>query len=91
MGFFLVLMEILPSLIGLVKQAETTIGTGNGPAKLNLVLNTVNAAVSAVPVVAKTIEGHDLNGAVTSIVNATVNVLNSAGLLKTTAPPSVQP
>ena len=80
------LMQILLSIVSLVKQAETTIGPGHGPAKLNLVLNTVNAAAAAAPAVARAIEGHDLNGAVTSIVNATVNVLNSAGVLMKATP-----
>lgn len=80
MSFFILLMQMIPSIIGIVKQVETAIpGAGHGPQKLDLVLNTVNTAAMASQPVATAIQGHDLNGAITGIVNATVATMNATG------------
>lgn len=82
MNFFKLLMQLIPVIVQLVQQVETALpGKGQGAQKLNLVLNTVNAAAQAAPEVASAIQGHDLNAAVTGIVNATVSTLNAAGAL----------
>lgn len=81
MGFFLVLIKMLPAIIEVIKKVEEVIpDKGKGPMKLDLVLNTVNAAANASPEIAASIEGHDLDGALTSMVNATVSTLNNAGV-----------
>jgi hypothetical protein len=81
MTFFLMLMQMLPGIVGLIKQVETIIpGQGQGPARLNVLLNTVNAAAASAPEVAAAIGNHDLNAAVATIANATVNTLNAAGV-----------
>lgn len=81
MGFFLVLIKMLPAIIEVIKKVEEVIPEkGKGPMKLDLILNTVNAAANASPEIAASVEGHDLNGALTSMVNATVNTLNAAGV-----------
>jgi hypothetical protein len=79
MGKLLKILAMIPSIIGAVKQAEDTItGPGQGPHKLNLVLNTVNAAVAAVPEVQQDLASHDLNGTVTAIVAGAVSAINAA-------------
>jgi hypothetical protein len=79
MNKLLRILAMIPSIIGTVQQAEQTIvGQGKGPDKLNLVLSTVNAALSAVPEVEQSFVGHDLNGTVTAIVNSAVSAINAA-------------
>ena len=83
MGAFLAILQMIPSIIGIVKHIETVIpGKGQGSAKLSLVLNTVNAAAQASPDVAKALAGHDLNATVSAIVSTTVATMNAAGLFQ---------
>ncbi len=82
MQFFLTLVQMIPAIVQLVQQVEVAIPQkGQGPAKLNLVVNTVAAAAAAAPQVAASIGAHDLNSAVANIVNATVATLNAANAL----------
>jgi hypothetical protein len=81
MGFFLLLAQLAPAIIELVKAIEKAIpGKGHGPAKLDLVLKTIDTATAATPETAKVIAGHNLKTAVVSIVNATVETLNATGV-----------
>lgn len=84
MGRFLMILQMIPAIIGIVKQVEAAIpGVGQGPTKLNLVLNTVNAAAQAIPEVKAAFNPNDdLNGTVTSIANAAVSTLNAAGVFQ---------
>jgi hypothetical protein len=83
MSFFLAFLKLAPAVIALVKQVEEAIpGNGKGRAKLDVVLHTVNTAVAASPDVAAAVSGHDLDGAVTALVNGTVSTLNAAGVFK---------
>lgn len=83
MKFFLMFMQMAPSIIGIVKQVEDLVpAKGKGKEKLDLVLNTVNTAAAGSAEVAAAVEGHDLQGAVTSLVNATVATANAAGVFK---------
>jgi len=81
MGFFLLLAQLTPAIIDLIKAIEKAIpGKGHGPAKLDLVLKTVDTAVAAAPETAQVVAGHNLKSAVTAIVNATVETLNGTGV-----------
>lgn len=83
MKFFLLLLQIIPSIIAIVKQVELAIpGTGKGAQRLEVVLNTVHTAASAAPEVMEAIEGRNLDQAVTGMVNGVVKTLNAAGALK---------
>ena len=78
---FLTIVQMIPAIIGLVKQVETAIpGSGQGKHKLDVVLNTVNTAATAVPEIQQQFKEGELNGIVTSITNATVATLNTAGV-----------
>lgn len=80
---FLMLLQMIPAIIAIVKQVEQAIpGQGRGKEKLDVVLNTVNAAAAASPQVVSSIENKDMAGAVTGITNAVVATLNAAGALK---------
>lgn len=81
MKFFLMMLQMIPAIIALVRQIETVMpGKGLGPAKLDLVLNTVGAAAQGSSEVAAALEGKDMKAAVTGIVNTTVSTLNAAGV-----------
>jgi len=83
METFLNLLKLIPVIISVVLQVEAAIpGKGHGPKKLNLVLNTVQAAAQSTPDVQKTFSQGDLNKATTDIVNATVASLNEAGVFQ---------
>lgn len=83
MKFFLMFMQLAPHIITLVKQTEELIPVpGKGKEKLELVLNTVNAGVQGSAEVASAVAGHDLNAAVTTIVNAAVATAKAAGAFK---------
>lgn len=83
MKFFLLLLQMIPAIIGIVRQIETAIpAKGKGAAKLDLVLKTVNTAAQASSETVAAIQGNDLNSAVTSIVNATVATMNNVGAFK---------
>lgn len=87
MSYFLLLLQIIPAIIALVKQVEVAIpGKSQGAAKLDLVLSTVNAALAAVPQIMATIGSHDLNGTITAIVAAVVASMNRTGGFTTTPP-----
>lgn len=80
---FLTIVELIPSVIQLVKTAETAItGSGKGPSKLNLVLNAVDAAVSVVPEVDLAFESGELASAVSKVVTGVVATMNAAGEFK---------
>lgn len=88
MQFFILIMSLVPSIIKIVREIEAAIPQkGQGGAKLELVLDTINAAAEGSADVAKVIEGHDLNGAVTKIVNKTVKKMNETGAFKTATEP----
>jgi hypothetical protein len=81
MDKLLAILKLIPTIVGLVQVAETMIpGKGQGPAKLNLVLNTVNAAAQTAPDVVNAISAKDMNAAVTAIATAAVVSLNAAGV-----------
>ncbi len=83
MSFFLALLKMIPAIIEIIKKIEEAIPeSGKGPAKLDLVLKTVDAAAKAAPEIAATVQGRDLNGAITSIVSAVVGTFNAAGVFK---------
>lgn len=87
MSFFLMLMQLIPSIIKIVREIEAAIpAKGKGAEKLDLVLNTVNAAAEGATDVAKAVGSRDLNGAVTKIVNATVSTMNATGAFKSEVP-----
>lgn len=88
MNFFLMIVQMIPAIIRTVKEVETILpGQGKGAHKLNLVLNTVNAAAQASPAVVNAIGSHDLGAAVTSVINAAVATLNAAGAMSAPATP----
>lgn len=83
MKFFLMFLQMAPSIIAMVKQVEDLIPVaGKGKEKLDLILNTVNAGVAGSADTAAAIQGHDLNAAVTALVNTTVTVANATGVFK---------
>lgn len=83
MKMFFFILQMIPSIIALVRQVETVMpGKGLGPVKLDLVLNTVNAAAQGSSEVAAALEGKDLNAIVTGVVNTTVSTLNAAGVFQ---------
>lgn len=88
MQFFIMLMQLIPSIIKIVREIEAAIpGKGQGAAKLDLVLNTVNAAAEGSAEVANVIKGNDLIGRVTKIVNLAVSTFNMTGAFKTLTAP----
>lgn len=76
---FLHILQLTPMIIALVHTAEAAIpGDKKGPVKLNLILDTVNTAVSATPELQNEFSTKDLNSLVTTIVTTTVNSINTA-------------
>jgi len=83
MKFFLMFMQLAPTIIDLVKKVEELIpGPGKGQEKLDLVLNTVNTATAGSTEVAAAIAGHDLTGSIKALVATTVATANAAGVFK---------
>lgn len=82
MKLFALLLKLTPSIIQLIFAIETAIGPGNGPIKLNLLLNSVNTAAEAIPEVAADIKSNDAQAAITKLVGTTVAVLNTSGVFK---------
>lgn len=93
MGFFLMLLQMIPAIIGIVKQVENVIpGKGKGSAKLDMVLKTVDVAAKSSPQIITSVGNHDLKGAVTGIVNTVVETMNATGaFIPPTAEPTPQP
>jgi len=80
------ILQMLPTIIDLVRQVETLIpGPKQEAKKLNFVLTTVNAAAAAAPEAQAALAGHDLSALVTSVVNPTVSALNDVGVFKKSA------
>lgn len=80
---FLAILQIALGTILAVRHMENAIPEpSQGQTKLNLVLNTVNQAVSGVPDIVTAVESKDITGIVNSVASTTVNVLNTAGIFK---------
>ncbi len=85
MKFFLLLLQMIPAIIRMVKEIESVIPDGGlGATKLDLVLNTVETAAQESGEVAKSIEGYDLKGALKKIIDRTVRTFNDTGVFKST-------
>lgn len=83
MQFFIMLMSLIPSIIKIVREIEAAIPQkGQGAEKLDFILTSVNTAAEGSAEVAKVIEGHDLIGRVTKIVNGFVVKMNKTGAFK---------
>ena len=81
MTLFLAIIQLIPAIIQLVKQIEEVVPqSGQGAAKLNMVLDSVNSITSAIPELAQ--NAVPVQKAVTGIVGATVSMLNAVGVFK---------
>jgi hypothetical protein len=92
MQFFLLLLQIIPAIIRMVREIEAILpDSGTGPAKLDLVLNTVETAAMESREAAKAIEGHDLKSSLRKIVGATVATFNATGEFRSGPKPAPAP
>lgn len=86
---FLLILQMVPAIIQTVIAVEHAVTTPHaGAQKLDIVLNTTSKAAEAVPEILNEFKTGELQQVTTSIVNAAVASLNTAGALrpKTTQP-----
>lgn len=90
MDFLMMFLKMAPMIIAIIKEIDAVIpGSGNGPAKLDLLQSTVNTAVQSSPsAAAAAVQGHDLNGAVSNLASITVKALKQTGSSPTQGQPA---
>lgn len=84
MKTLLAIFALLPHILAAVKTVEDVAGSGNGPGKKALVVET---AVKAAAAVGAQVPNQTVQ-AISATVDAAVDQFNSAGIFKTGAPPA---
>lgn len=85
MQFFLLLLQILPYLPGLVRTVESIHGAGNGQAKLASAIQLIGAVVPAVSLAIA--NSPDNQSRLETVIGSLVAALNAAGTMHA-APPT---
>ena len=76
MQFFLILLQILPLIPGVVRAVEQIHGAGNGAAKLQSAVSLISTAV---PALAPHLTADSNVSTLQRVISAVVSVMNAAG------------